>query len=230
MEIDSNAWRQAVMEGASALGVRVTVDQSRAMGRHAAELLQWNRTTNLTAITDPLDVAVKHVVDALAAASWIESGSRLMDAGSGGGFPGIPLKIARPDLSVVLVDSVRKKVSFLKHVIRTLALNDIEAVHGRLEDLSETAHFAGQFDLVVCRAFSSLGAFVRLARPFLSPTGRLLAMKGPQADASGEAPGRWGDGPFSCGGSAYTMRVHRYRLPRANAGRTMVMLTPNTVS
>jgi 16S rRNA (guanine527-N7)-methyltransferase len=142
VKIDSEQWRQTVIQGALASGVDVSDDQARIMGRHAVELLQWNRTTNLTAITDPLDVAVKHYVDAVAVAPWIDRGARILDAGSGGGFPGIPLCILRPDLSVTLVDSVRKKVSFLKYAIRMLGLTGIDAVHGRLEDLGACLYTA----------------------------------------------------------------------------------------
>lgn len=196
------------------------------MGRHALELLQWNRVTNLTTITEPLDVAVKHYVDALAAAPWIGNRARVLDAGSGGGFPGIPLTILRPDLSVTLVDSVRKKVTFLKHAIRTLGLSGIDAVHGRLEDLCLLPQYAGKFDRVVCRAFSSLEDFANLTLPFLSPCGCLLAMKGPQADHAHETANQKDDGSIVLGGTSFSMRIHRYRLPLLDARRSLVVLTP----
>lgn len=196
------------------------------MGRHALELLQWSRVTNLTTITEPLDVAVKHYVDALAAAPWIGNRARVLDAGSGGGFPGIPLTILRPDLSVTLVDSVRKKVTFLKHAIRTLGLSGIDAVHGRLEDLCLLPQYAGKFDRVVCRAFSSLEDFANLTLPFLSPGGCLLAMKGPQVDHAHETANQKDDGSIVLGGTSFSMRIHRYRLPLLDARRSLVVLTP----
>ncbi len=226
MKIDSDTWRQAVIEGASGLGLDVSVDQARTMGRHALELLQWSRVTNLTTITEPLDVAVKHYVDALAAAPWIGDRARVLDAGSGGGFPGVPLAILRPDLSVILVDSVRKKVSFLKHAIRTLGLSGIDAVHGRLEDLRLLPEYRGKFDRVLCRAFSSLEDFANLTLPFLSPGGCLLAMKGPQADLAHETANQKDDGAIILGGTSFSMRIHRYRLPLLDARRSLVMLTP----
>jgi len=226
VEIDSEKWRQTVIEGALALGLEITVGQARTMGGHALELLQWNRVTNLTTITDPLDVALKHYVDALAAAPWIGDRARVLDAGSGGGFPGIPLKIVRPDLSVTLVDSVRKKISFLKHAIRGLGLNGIDAVHGRLEDLCLLPDYRGKFDRVVCRAFSSLVDFVELALPFLSPGGCLLAMKGPRASHSREAVNQKDDGLIILGGTSFSIDIHRYRLPFLDAQRSLVRLTP----
>ena len=226
MEIDSEKWRQTLIEGALALGLTMTVGQARTMGEHALELLQWNRVTNLTTITDPLDVALKHYVDALAAAPWIGDRARVMDAGSGGGFPGLPLAILRPDLSVTLVDSVRKKVSFLKHAIRTLGMSDIHAVHGRLEDLCLLPEYRGKFDRVVCRAFSSLEDFANLALPYLSPGGCLLAMKGRQTNHSQETANQKGDGSIILGGTSFSVHIHRYRLPFLDAQRSLVRLTP----
>ena len=226
MNIDSDTWRQAVIEGASELGLDVSVDQARTMGRHALELLQWNRVTNLTTITEPLDVAVKHYVDALAAAPWIGDRCRVLDAGAGGGFPGIPLAILRPDLSVTLVDSVRKKVSFLKHAIRTLGLSGTDAVHGRLENLRLLPDYGGRYDRVVCRAFSSLEDFANLTLPFLAPGGSLLAMKGPQSGLAQETANQKDGGSIIFGGTSFSMRIHRYRLRLLDAPRSLVMLTP----
>jgi 16S rRNA (guanine527-N7)-methyltransferase len=223
VEIDSAQWRQTVREGALALGLKVSPEQARLMGRHAKELLHWNRTINLTAINDPLEMAVKHYVDALASASWIPVGARMLDAGSGGGFPGVPLKILRPDLSVTLVDSVRKKVSFLKHAIRTLELKGIDAVHGRLEDLGNGSPYQGKYDQVVCRAFAALDDFVRLTLPFLSAGGSLLALKGRDP---GVDPVNANGGIINLHAISLAIQIHRYRLPLLNAERCLVRLTP----
>jgi 16S rRNA (guanine527-N7)-methyltransferase len=226
MKIDSGQWQRTVIEGASALGLKVTGSQARTMSTHARLLLEWNRTTNLTAITDPGEVAVKHYVDSLAAVCWIGAAVRIIDAGSGAGFPGIPLKILRPELSFTLVDSVRKKVSFLKHTIRTIGLEGIEAVHGRLEVIGESPRYRGAFDMVVCRAFSSLETFAERSADFLAPGGSLLALKGPQTDHSFETAG---DGStIRLGGRSFSIHVHQYQLPILNAQRRAVRLTPLT--
>ncbi len=230
MEIDSERWRQTVIDGALTLGVTITDRQVRVMGRHALELVHWNRTTNLTAITDPLAVALNHVVDAAAAAPGIGDAGRILDAGSGGGYPGIVLKILRPDLSFTLVDSVRKKVSFLKFAIRTLGLTGIDAVHGRLEDLGRQPAYRKQFDLVVCRAFSSLENFAVVCRPFLSPGGGLLAMKGRANDADDHLATRTGGCSLVLGGTSFAVQTYCYRLPVVHARRTLVRLTPRSGS
>ena len=228
MDIDSDQWRQTVIEGALALGMIVTDRQARLMGRHAVELLHWNRTTNLTAIADPQAVALNHVVDCAAAAPWVGDARRVLDAGSGGGFPGMVLKILRPDLSFTLVDSVRKKVSFLKYVIRTLGLTGIDAVHGRLEDLGRQPAYRERFDLVVCRAFSSLEHFAIVCRPFLSPGGSLLAMKGRANDGGGYLATRTGGRHMVLGGTAFAVQTDCYGLPVVDARRTLVRLTPRS--
>ena len=150
---------------------------------HARELLSWNRRINLTSITDPAEVAIKHYLDSILPVKWIPPVGRLLDVGSGGGFPGIPLKILLPKLSVTLIDSVRKKVSFQKHVIRTLALRNIEARHIRLE------HFKPDvpFDVIVSRAFSPLEKFVPSAAPLLAEGGSIIALKGRYAEALAES-------------------------------------------
>jgi 16S rRNA (guanine527-N7)-methyltransferase len=225
MKIDSEQWRQTVIQGALSLGITVTAAQARSMQRHALDLLQWNRVTNLTAITDPREVAVKHYVDALAVVPWIGKAARVLDAGSGGGFPGIPMKILRPDVSVILLDSVRKKVSFLKHAIRTLGLGDIAAVHSRLETLAEQKQYRRQFDTVVCRAFGSLPDFVRMTRGCLAPGGTLLALKGPQVEKD-RGIGRRADGPIiQSGNRSFSVQFQRYHLPVLHARRCVVRLT-----
>jgi 16S rRNA (guanine527-N7)-methyltransferase len=131
MKIGSDEWSQVIVDGARAFGLDLDSRHTDRFAAHAAELLHWNKTINLTTITDPYEVAVKHFVDSLAPAELISPGANLLDIGSGGGFPGLPLKVVIPSLSITLVDASRKKVNFLKHVIRTLKLKGIEALHIR---------------------------------------------------------------------------------------------------
>jgi 16S rRNA (guanine527-N7)-methyltransferase len=137
------------------------------------DLLQrWNRTYNLTAISDPAEMITRHLLDSLSVLPWIR-GLRLLDAGTGAGLPGVPLAIARPDLAVTLLDSTGKKVRFLNHVARELSLENVYPVQARLESYEPEV----AFETIVSRAFSNLAAFAGAAR-HLAGTARLLAMKG----------------------------------------------------
>ena len=138
-------------------------------------LLKWNRTYNLTALRDPQQAISHHLLDALAILPHVGAGP-LLDVGSGGGLPGIPLAIARPDLSVTLVDAVQKKATFLQQVVIELELKSVAVHHARVEEMR------GQYAQISSRAFAELARFVSLTRHLLAPGGRWLAMKGTRPD------------------------------------------------
>ena len=139
-------------------------------------LLKWNKTYNLTALRDPEQALSHHLLDSLAILPHV-SEAPLLDVGSGGGLPGIPLAIVRPQLAVTLVDAVQKKATFQQQAAIELGLANVRAVHGRVEEL------AGQFGQITSRAFSDLAEFVALTRHLLAPGGCWLAMKGVRPDA-----------------------------------------------
>ena len=176
----SPQWQQLLREGAAQMGITIPSTAPRAFALHARELLHWNRQTRLTAITDPLEVAVKHFLDSLTPAPQITPDARLLDIGSGGGFPALPLKVVYPDLTVTMIDASRKKVSFLRHVIRLLKLSQIDALHTRAEALTcALPTEMPRFDVIVCRALGPLESFVVLALPLLAKGGKLISLKGP---------------------------------------------------
>ena len=172
---------QYLKQGADALGIGLSPDQTDLLAAHAQELQLWNAKMNLTAIKDIRLVAYKHFVDALAAARFLDRPSRIMDIGSGAGFPAVPMKVLCPDLDVTMVDAVRKKVSFLNHVVRTLKLDNTRAVHARVEDLAKDSGHSNMYDAVTARGFADLGKLVDLAGPMLAPGGRIYALKGDHA-------------------------------------------------
>ncbi len=178
MQIGSRKWKNVIYDGAKDLEVQIDQEKIDQFGIHALELLKWTRKTNLTAISDPLEIAVKHFLDSIAPAPIIPPNIFLLDIGSGGGFPGIPLKIMIPSLSVTLIDASRKKVSFLRHVIRMLGLDNIEAFHVRAEDLSRDFISNNTYDVIISRALSSMVNLVQMSLPLLSKDGFIIAMKG----------------------------------------------------
>lgn len=179
MKIGSGEWKRLLIDGAAELGAPLDGDHVDAFALHARELLHWNRSISLTTITDPRDVAVKHFLDSLAPAPLLPENAHLLDIGSGGGFPGIPLKVLLPSLTVTLIDASRKKINFLKYVIRSLSLTRTTALHARAESLAHDSSRRNAFDVIICRALASLGEFIPMALPLLKKDGMLISLKGP---------------------------------------------------
>ena len=171
-----------LIEGATVIGIHLDEKAGEAFGVYLRELLKWNQKINLTALRTEKEIILKHFLDSLSVLPYLPRNATLLDIGSGAGFPGIPLKIVEPSLEISLIDSVRKKVDFQRHIIRNLDLKGIEAVHGRVQDKEILRGMAGQFDLVISRAFSDLHRFLTLSVPFLTPGGRVVAMKGKMGD------------------------------------------------
>ncbi|HBA89602.1 MAG TPA: 16S rRNA (guanine(527)-N(7))-methyltransferase RsmG [Geobacter sp.] len=171
--------KELLAAGARELGLQLSSAQLASLDQFAEELKKWNRKINLTAITDDAGIAVKHLVDSLSLLKVVQGGGRLLDIGSGGGFPGIPVKVALPELEIVSVDAVVKKISFQKQAVRLLNLTNFTPLHVRAETLAED--YAGSFDWVVSRAFSDIPSFVAMALPVLKDSGRIVAMKGKNA-------------------------------------------------
>jgi 16S rRNA (guanine527-N7)-methyltransferase len=218
MEIGSRQWKSFIIDGARELGIEIDERAAAQFSIHACELIEWNRKINLTSITRPRDIAVKHFLDSLAGAQLIPENARLLDIGSGGGFPGIPLKILKPSLSVFLIDGTRKKVNFLKHVLRMLKFERIEARQLRAEKLSFDPAFLNSFDVVISRALSSLAVFVKIATPLLTAHGAVIAMKG--AVDPIELDKLRSTAPKD----DYHIEVKNYQLPSVKAQRSMVII------
>lgn len=142
-------------------------------------LLEWNSFMNLTAITDFKETAVKHFLDSLMILKYtsIEEGALILDFGSGAGFPGIPLKIVRPDLRITLLDSLNKRVKFLNEVINKTGLKDVSAVHGRGEELGRNALFREKYDFVLSRAVANLSTLSEYCLPFVKKDGWFISYK-----------------------------------------------------
>ena len=178
VKIGSDEWIDLLMTGARQLQVDLDHDQALQFSRYAQILQRWNKKINLTSITDPMEIAVKHFLDSVAPSACIPKQGTLLDIGTGGGFPGVPLKILRPQQSMVLIDGVRKKINFVKQVLRELHLDHIEAIQARAEDLIRHHCNTTQFDIVVSRALADVDVLIKLAAPLLKPEGRLVVYKG----------------------------------------------------
>jgi len=151
------------------------------------ELQRWNRRHNLTAITVPEEAVEKHLLDALTLLPLLQGVATMLDLGSGAGLPGLVLKMARPDLQLLSVDAVAKKIRFQRHVIRHLGLAGVRAEARRIESLAADPALTGAFDLIVFRALGRLEEFLPLALPCLSANGSIIAMKGADGETERDA-------------------------------------------
>ena len=177
---------QMLSEGAAELGVQLTSAQIRLFINYLDTLKLWNKRVNLTSLKDDRDIIVNHFLDSITAGSLIREKSRLLDIGSGAGFPGVPLKIVLPTLDVTLLDSAHKKVAFMNELVRTLGLADIKAVWGRAED-EENGVERGVFDFVITRAVGGISEIVRLCEPYLAGNGRVIIMRGRRGEEEWKA-------------------------------------------
>ena len=167
------------------LDIDLTPEQIEQFCRYGDLLLEWNEKMNLTAITEPGEVVIKHFVDSLAFRRPVPNSAlsgRLVDIGTGAGFPGIPLKIICPQLDMTLVDSLAKKLNFLENVITELGLTGIKTLHIRAEEIGRNPDYRENCDIVTARAVARLPVLLEYALPVLKVGGLFLAGKGIQVD------------------------------------------------
>ena len=140
-------------------------------------LLEWNEKINLTAITDEKEILIKHFIDSLTIEKYIPQNAKIIDVGTGAGFPGIPLKIVRPDIEVVLLDSLNKRINFLNEIIRECQLDKITTIHGRAEEIANKLEYREKFDISTARAVANISTLLELCTPFLKVGGSFVCMK-----------------------------------------------------
>jgi 16S rRNA (guanine527-N7)-methyltransferase len=172
--------RELLISGAAELSIALSTEQANSIFIFLTELKKWNQKINLTAIRDERDIVIKHVLDSLAYIKGLasSSGLQLLDMGSGAGFPAIPIKLVRPDIMVTMVEAVKKKASFLRHIIRILKLTGIEVQDKRTEQIPNS--YYDSFDVVTARAFADMDKAIISSRPFLKRGGFLVLSRGPE--------------------------------------------------
>ncbi|MGQ9550466.1 MAG: 16S rRNA (guanine(527)-N(7))-methyltransferase RsmG [Roseiflexus sp.] len=168
-----------LLDTAHTWGLRLDRRQIEQFARYSAELRAWNTRVNLTAITDEEGIVARHFLDSLRCAlSWGDAPSSLIDVGSGAGFPGLPLKILRPELRLTLVESVGKKAAFLQHMVAVLNLRNVMVLTARAETVGRDPQHREQYDIVTARAVAELATLVEYCLPLCRVHGRVLAPKG----------------------------------------------------
>lgn len=190
-------------------------------------LIEWNEKINLTAITDPEEIILKHFIDSLTINKYINENKTIADIGTGAGFPGIPLKIYRSDLKITLVDSLNKRINFLNEVITKLNLKDINTVHSRVEDFGKNKEYREKYDYVTARAVANLATLSEYLIPICKINGKCICMKGSEIkeelDSSKTAINILG-GKIN--------NVEEFNLPKSDISRNIIIInkiknTPN---
>lgn len=174
------AFEEILAARAAEAGIPLTAEQIGQFSVYNEMLLDWNTRMNLTALTAPEDVAVKHIIDSLTAydAALFDGARTLIDVGTGAGLPGIPLAVYAPHLTVTLLDALNKRVRFLTEVTAAMGLQNVRCIHARAEEAARTAEHRAAYDIVVSRAVARLPVLLEYTLPFVRVGGTLLALKG----------------------------------------------------
>ena len=173
-------FKDILKEQAALSGIELSENQIDSLEKYYKLLIEWNEKMNLTALTEPHDVALKHFCDSILLLKYadIPQNSRLIDVGTGAGFPSVPIKIVRPDIRLCLLDSLNKRLVFLQEVVDKLGLQDVTIVHSRAEDGARKADLREKFDFATSRAVAQLNVLSEYCLPYVKVGGAFLSMKG----------------------------------------------------
>lgn len=176
-------FREKLCESAAALNLYLTEEQIDQFCDYYELLIEWNEKINLTALTEAEDVALKHMTDSLTCYDnqWFGQSPKVIDVGTGAGFPGLPLKIFQPHIDLTLLDSLNKRLNFLQATLDKMGVKDVKLIHARAEEGARKPELRAQFDVVVSRAVARLVVLAELCLPFVKQGGYFLAMKGAKA-------------------------------------------------
>lgn len=218
---------EEMQEKSMGLGVRFFMEQTEQFFEYMDLLIEWNEKMNLTAITEPSEIIQKHFIDSLTILNRIEDNQKIVDVGTGAGFPGIPLSIMNPTLKITLVDSLNKRLIFLQEVINRLGLKNVEIVHARAEDFGQNKNYREKFDVATSRAVANLSTLSEYLLPLVKINGKCICMKAADADVEIEDAKKAIE---VLGGTI--SKIDKFNLPQSDIGRTIIEIkkekyTPN---
>ena len=188
-------------------------------------LIEWNEKMNLTAITEPKEIILKHFVDSLTIAKYVEEGKSIIDMGTGAGFPGIPIKIYRKDVKAVLADSLNKRIKFLDEVIDKLKLENVETIHCRAEELGKNKQYREKFDYATSRAVANLSTLSEYLMPFVKLNGKCIFMKTIEVEEELEKAKK---AIKTLGGKIE--KVDKFEIPESDLGRSIIIVKKEKIT
>lgn len=180
--MEKEDFKRIMIENLKEINIYLSDFQLEQFYNYMNILIEWNKFMNLTGITDPKEIIIKHFIDSLTVLDKIDKNNTIIDVGTGAGFPGIPIKIASPDTEVVLLDSLNKRVNFLNEVIKKLQLKGIKTIHGRAEDYGRDKNYREKYDVAIARAVAPLNILLEYLMPFVRVKGKCLCMKGANSE------------------------------------------------
>jgi len=209
------------------LKIHFSVEQLEQFFEYMNLLIEWNEKMNLTAITEPEEIILKHFIDSITILNKLEDNAKIVDVGTGAGFPGIPLSIMNPTLKITLVDSLNKRLIFLQEVVNKLNLKNIEIVHARAEEFGQNKKYRESFDFATSRAVANLSTLSEYLIPLVKVNGKVISMK------AAEAQQEINDAKKAIeilGGKIE--KIEEFNLPQSDIGRTVIVIkkekqTPN---
>ena len=214
---------EKMQEKSRDLDIYFLVEQLEQFFVYMNLLIEWNEKMNLTAIIDPDEIILKHFIDSITILNKMENGSKVVDVGTGAGFPGIPLSIMNPTLKITLVDSLNKRLIFLQEVVDKLNLKNIEIVHARAEEFGQNKKYRESFDIATSRAVANLSTLSEYLIPLVKVNGKVISMKA--ADAHDEIK----DAKKAIeilGGKIE--KIDEFNLPQSDIGRTVITIKKET--
>lgn len=220
--MEKKRFEEEMSKKSKILGVRFSVEQIEQFYKYMNLLIEWNEKMNLTAITEPKEIILKHFIDSITILKYIDDNSKLVDVGTGAGFPGVPLSIMNPTLKITLVDSLNKRLIFLQEVVKELNLKNIEIVHARAEEFGQNKNYREKFDIATSRAVANLATLSEYLVPLVKIGGKIISMKASNAK---EEINDAQKAIEVLGGKIE--KIEEFDLPESDIGRTIIIIDKN---
>lgn len=221
--MEYSEFKEIIKRQVKLLKIELSEDKIKKFYNYMNLLIEWNQKINLTSITDPKEIILKHFIDSLTINKYIKENTKMIDVGTGAGFPGIPLKILRDDIEIILLDSLNKRIKFLDIVIEELKLNKISTIHSRAEDIGRDEKYREKFDYSTSRAVANLSTLAEYLIPLVKIKGEVIAMKGAEIKEELETSKK---SINVLGGKLNS--VEEFCLPETNMKRSVIIIQKET--